>query len=265
MKCWYINLAGSEARRAHMEAEAARVGIALERMEAVDGRVLSAAALQAVCPGPGLFKQLRGVEVACVLSHRALWQRIVDGTDAYAAVFEDDVRFGDGVAELLTDTDWIPPDAQLIKLETTSRRVLLRGPTRALPHGRSLWRLRSKHLCTGGYIIARACAAELIERTRTITNPVDHLLFNPELGFADSHTIYQLSPALCIQQVRSPAQFLPHGAAATEAIGLRGKSRHDVPALLREAGRSLAKPLRAVAHGSTAWIFGGRWGVVPFR
>ena len=89
-----INLARAPERWASMARQAAERGLAIERLEAVDGHDPAALAASSAAPDSGL----RPGEIACFESHRAAWRRIADGDAPFGLVLEDDVFLGAGAA-----------------------------------------------------------------------------------------------------------------------------------------------------------------------
>lgn len=266
MKGYFINLDAATERRAHMESEALRCGLDLVRVGARDGRLLSEAEARAVCPGPGHIYQLSASEIGCFLSHRLAWSRIAASVDSHGAVFEDDVHFAPDAKQWLCVEEWIPADADIIKVETVGRAVLMRGPLKDVGAGRSLWRLTGLHFGGGGYILSRNCAQSLLQATETFRDPVDNVLFDPECGFFGERVALQLNPALCIQQVRTRTQFLPAGASVSTMKGTRG-SRMDSGwrKVLREISRTFNKAGRTLMLHTRAIVSGQRYARVPFR
>ncbi|MBA1139764.1 glycosyltransferase family 25 protein [Mesorhizobium neociceri] len=203
MKCLVINLDRSRDRLAHVTAEFARICVAFERVAAVDAR--DRPNLAALPQGKKHLRMADG-EIACLLSHKQCWSIIAAGEDAYGAIFEDDIVFADKAGPLLAGADWIPADADIVKLETFFNRTVISRKQVACGHGFSASRLHAVHIGTAGYILSRQAARDLIEATNEIAIPVDHLVFNPRFATSSRHVIYQLVPALCLQ-----AQFLGGG------------------------------------------------------
>ncbi|WP_348645467.1 glycosyltransferase family 25 protein [Mesorhizobium sp. WSM4303] len=210
MKCLVINLDRSRDRLAHVSAEFARIGVAFERVTAVDARDRPDLAEM-----PQRKKHLRMAdgEIACLLSHRQCWSMIAAGDDAYGAIFEDDIVFADKAGPLLAGAGWIPADADIVKLETFFNRTVISRKGVACGHGFSASRLHAVHIGTAGYIVSRQAARDLIEATNEIAIPVDHLVFNPRFATSSRDVIYQLVPALCLQ-----AQFLGGGSVQLPSL-----------------------------------------------
>jgi glycosyl transferase family 25 len=74
---------------------------------------------------------LSPVEIGCFLSHRRCLERIATGEDEFAVIFEDDVRLSQGAARLLSTSDWIPDDADIVKIESHGAQVLISRTVKA--------------------------------------------------------------------------------------------------------------------------------------
>jgi glycosyl transferase family 25 len=206
MKFLVINLDRSRDRLAHVTAEFARIGVAFERVEAVDARDRPDLGMMPLRAKRITPLRLTGAEIACLLSHKACWTKIAEGDEPYGAIFEDDVVFSVKAGALLADTRWIPADADIVKLETFFNRTTIARKRIAAGHGFSASRLHRAHIGAAGYILSSQAARDLVKATDDIGIPVDHLIFNPTFETSSSKTIYQLLPALCVQN-----QFLGGG------------------------------------------------------
>ncbi len=202
LNAYLINLDRSGDRLAHMQAELDRAGVAFERVVGVDGSALAASALAAfqrarTAAKPGGW--LPG-EVGCFLSHFALWQRIAAGSEEWAAILEDDVRVAPDLGRLLRSSDWIPPAADIIRIEASGTMRLAGGAPVAPAPGRRIFRALSGTAGTAGYIIARRAAAWLIETSPALHTSADVFLFKPKMSsVARKLQRYQIVPALCVQ------------------------------------------------------------------
>ncbi len=182
MKCLVINLDRSRDRLAHVTAEFARIGVAFERVAAIDARERPDIDGMPQRTAYTNRSELTGGEIACLLSHRACWTMIVEGNDPYCAIFEDDILFSVNAGPLLTDAGWIPAGADIVKLETTFEKTTIGG--KRIPVGPifSLSRLHKIHLGSAGYIISRQAARDLVNETVEIVAVVDDLIFNPDFN-----------------------------------------------------------------------------------
>jgi len=187
IRCLVINLDRSKERLVQVTSEFARIGVAFERIAAVDAAGISKA------------PRLTGAETACFRSHQLCWRMIADGSETHGAVFEDDVVFGHDAGPLLGDTSWVPKDADLVKLETFLDPVRIGRQRRQVAHGYSVTRLFGRHYGSAAYILSKSAAKKLLRLTRHLRSPVDNALFDPTTLTCVRLTVYQMVPALCIQ------------------------------------------------------------------
>lgn len=200
MKNLVINLDRSPERLAHCHEQFGRLNLEFERVAAVDAHSLPQSELDKI----GLHKDWpkpSNSEFACFMSHRKCWELLVAGTDDYAAIFEDDIILSDAAASFLKSAEWVPASINMLRLETFKMKVYFKRWGSASVHKRQLLKMLSFHAGTGGYLISRELAADLLKLTDNyMPVPIDHFLFDPQCeGFALTDT-YQMSPAICVQE-----------------------------------------------------------------
>ncbi|WJI80832.1 MULTISPECIES: glycosyltransferase family 25 protein [unclassified Mesorhizobium] len=188
-----INLDRSTDRLVNITSEFARIGVSFQRIAAVDARSdpVNFPAL------PHLTKP----EIACFLSHRKCWQIIAGGADEYAAIFEDDAVLTNDGGQLFSNDQWVPRDADIVKLETMFGRVRL-GRIVSVSNGHAVGRLVGEHLGTAGYVISKGTAQRLLHQLKHLKEPIDLTLFSPNSWTFAISKIYQLVPAMCVQSQR---------------------------------------------------------------
>jgi len=227
MKIYLINLDRRPDRLAAMTAEAGKAGLSLERIAAVDARAPeNAGDAERRFAATGPLGPLPLGDRCCTLSHRLAWEALVASGAPYAAVLEDDVRLVPAARALLADAAWIPPAADLIKLEhfgPASQKVLVRDEQPLPFAGLTLGRMASKHTGGAAYILSRR-GAQLLLGIERFNLPVDHLLFNPNN-----------SPVFA---ALAPWQVLPAVARQEEFVGLKS----DIE-MTRKASRSFSLAL----------------------
>jgi glycosyl transferase family 25 len=211
VRAFYINLARSPGRRDNMEAQSARLGLGLERIDAVDGRLIPEGEHDRLCPVPAEGVRLARSELACYRSHLLAWGAVVASGEAWGAVFEDDVFLADDTGAALSDAGWIPGDADLVRLSSNSQKLTL-SPGSEGPGGRKLMRLRSPTVDIGGYVIAARHARRLLASPGRFERPVDRLLLDPR----DGAVIYQMSPSLAVQAKWAEFGFLSEAEAKSQ-------------------------------------------------
>lgn len=149
---------------------------------------------------------------ACFASHRLAWQRFLDSGRSHGVIMEDDLSLSPRFGRLLGG-EWIPADADVVKLETWGSRCHVARAAAATVDGRQVSRLLSTHIGAGCYILSRSAAARLLAATTRYRDPVDEFLFNKELGWFPDSVTYQMRPAPAVQGKRPSAGVLVEGWA----------------------------------------------------
>jgi len=201
IKSYFINLDKDRDRLSFMLERFGALGLAVERVPAVDGRGMPLNEIHA-------FNKSRGAEgdpwlvgqIGCFMSHFAIWEKIAAGGHAFSAIFEDDVHVSDAIKSLLNNEERIPIDADIVRMECSTNRLLLEKNAFPIADDLYLHRLRSTSWCAGAYIVSRECVRRLISSEKSLHKPVDSFLFCYEQSIiARSLITYQCVPALAIQ------------------------------------------------------------------
>jgi glycosyl transferase family 25 len=94
----------------------------------------------------------------------------------------------------------LPEDFDIIRLETSTNRMLLDKYPIRISSDRFLYRVRSTSWCAGAYILSRSCARKLISVPKSCHNKTDYFLFCHEhSSIAKELTVYQFFPAVATQ------------------------------------------------------------------
>jgi len=177
-KVLVINLARSPDRLAAITEQLNAINIPFERIDALDGRNLSDEFVEEVSPARIVSKSyhraLSKAEVACSLSHRKAWQRIVDDDLDFGVVLEDDVELLESFNEVLTLLAEIPHrDWDFIKLYALRRG----GGKNIAQHfdfkGHTFVTYHRYPLGFVGQAVSRQGAESLIRNLPYVTEPVD--------------------------------------------------------------------------------------------
>lgn len=202
MRIYLINLERRKDRRTAMETQAAALGLALERVTALDAGTADPDAVNRWFATGGPLGEIPAGDKACLLSHRACWDRFVASGDAHAVFLEDDVRLSQAASAMLVSDAWIPAGTDVVKLEhygPPGQRVLL-ADIHAVGESFRMGRMLSRHTGGAAYILSRK-AAELLLAEPRFDLPVDHLLFNPNNSKLFARlSPWQLLPAIARQQ-----------------------------------------------------------------
>ena len=169
MRALVINLARETGRLAFQKAQAGKLGLEIETVEAVT--VDGLADLAARTDWTRWQRPLRDVEKATLFSHRAAWGRVI-ALGVPALVLEDDAWLMPGAVRLATGAAALP-GIEHLSLETRGRKKLL-GRTHADMAGlRRLWLDRSG---AAAYLLWPEGAARLLERSEAVPALADAVL-----------------------------------------------------------------------------------------
>ena len=228
-----INLAGSTARWQKVSAELRAYGLAFERHEAADGRILPKDELARLAPWEPdtFFKPLSPGEIGCFLSHVSAAERIVREGWPRALVLEDDFLLADDFDGRLADLLAMPVcTADLIKIEGE-----LRGgePVAVTPGGQRLYRHRRPPSRTAAQLWSLEGARKFLATAQPFRRPVD------------VHLKHWWEHGLEILYVRPPLVLDGDATGTTSTIGAR-------PA------RGLRGTLRRLQY-KTVFAFASHW------
>jgi glycosyl transferase family 25 len=146
----------------------------------------------------------------------------------------------------LNSTPTFPDNFDLIKIETTGRKIWLNmQDVRPAVGGRKLFRLASAHMGTAGYVLSRSGLSRVRELLKKFhQHPIDVVLFGPH---AKLLTTYQLSPSLVIQDnaLTNIGEQVTGKKVDNASLGnsiVRG--RKPKPRGVRKVMKELARPFR---------------------
>ena len=214
-----INMDRSADRLKWFSDQAEAVGLRFDRIAAIDGERL---AIETLPASWGLTATLGAEQAAilgCWLSHRKAWQRAADSGAPWTAIFEDDVHLSPELASFLADIEWVPVDADAVKLETYCNSASVSVLSTPARDGRRLHRLSGFPAGAAGYLISGRTAAALLAESE-LPRHADVVLFDTRCLPASGLRLYQLVPALCVQERRLAAwqdrpsadvSTIPHG------------------------------------------------------
>ncbi|MBV8592286.1 MAG: glycosyltransferase family 25 protein, partial [Acetobacteraceae bacterium] len=182
-----INLQRDTERRRHMEQQLEGLGLKAEFITAVDGRTLSQrerAACDRARSRRVYGREMTENEVGCYLSHHRLYERMIRERIETALIMEDDVRVDQNFPRILDEllfcpfTDWL-----VIRLD--SKRTQVVDPPSAkfagtrvadISGAAGLYRLRTRVLGVGAYLIKHEGAVRMLAYGRRIFMPIDQTL-----------------------------------------------------------------------------------------
>lgn len=177
-----INLDSSPERFVHAEQQLQALGIQPQRFRGVFGKDLTQAEVDACYDKSANLRYFRRSlspgEIGCYLSHRGVWQLMVEQNIEVAIVLEDDIdvdaRFADALTQIVRLSGW-----DHIKL--SDDRDTPAFTRKALNDGFALVNFKRVPNCATGYAMSLSGAKKLLQRDKFF-RPVDlDLQFGAEL------------------------------------------------------------------------------------
>lgn len=238
-----INLDSSQDRLAAFERMSSRLGLPFEKVSAVDASLITENEKKVLFSFRSRHLPLGPGEMACFLSHRKVWQLIIDRGIDWAFVAEDDLHL-EGTAPFFEDSTWIPDDADIVKAETARQSVVLSTNLHSTVDRHQIRQLLSYHGGSAGYFLSSGTAQLLMRETENKCDALDHVLFHKWIGIVQKLKIYQLDPAISVQD------YLAHGSIKKSFVSTltadRFRSRTSQKLIAKPVG--LAKLWREISR-----------------
>lgn len=200
-----INLKRSPDRWRMVSRELERFHLPFERIEAVDGKMLEKSVLDSLVPPLDDISKiccpraLTSSEIACFLSHKKCWQRLIDSDENWALIMEDDIRVSDRALKFIENHNWIPEGIHILQLHVwrTPWKAKVSKKHFSLDDGDELLiPLHPAALGTQAYLISKTAAQQAIKMSNKIPAPVDEFLSGVFSSFAQQFPTYRLNPAV---------------------------------------------------------------------
>ena len=202
IKCFIINLKRRKDRLRKISKHLKKNNVNFVRFDAVDAENESDVILNRNISQNGPLGEISKGDLACFQSHYLLWKHVSNNEKKPVLILEDDTYISNLGFKILSNTNWIPSDAKIIKCEKfgNKRHRVLLSPVVNSFSGFNLHFLLSKHSGTGGYILTPKGADFLIKHSLNVNVSVDHFLFNPNNSniFKKLRPL-QIYPAICEQ------------------------------------------------------------------
>jgi glycosyl transferase, family 25 len=176
MRIILINLARATERLQKMQQQFSALGLDFSRLEARDGKSLAAedcalvddARRRRITPYP-----LSDNEIGCWLSHRHALQDVANGSDAMAAIVEDDAQFTENFPAVLKAIENALPAFDFIFLHRKMKRREIFVPTRQLLPGISMGRVGPAHMGAISYVVSKKGAQKFLDYAPRFAHAVD--------------------------------------------------------------------------------------------
>lgn len=196
--CRYlINLDYSLDRLKVMNTLLNSLQLSYERVEAINAQHLSKDQLFLdTTPSLEYPRKLRAGELACFLSHRECWKRLVASDYVWALVLEDHCVFSSQARDYLTSTKWIPSGCEIIQFVWSKNPVYFDKKIE-IDGRNTLVRLNaSSPIGASAYFISKNAARIALQESERIYGPVDNFLFGSLSKFSQKVPAWRLLGAV---------------------------------------------------------------------
>lgn len=192
MKVFLINLAANTERFAVADGQLKRLGVAYERFDAVNGKMLPIEerkkAVNYFRWWCAIGRPIVPAEIGCALSHYQLYQRMIDEGINHACILEDDVVLTDDFPRQLEFVEsWMKNEK--------SQVVLLSNHTLETYEEWSIHETKYD-MWAEGYVLNLKAAKALLQANLPIQVPCDHWGRWVKLGVIK---LYHAFPPVCSQ------------------------------------------------------------------
>ena len=227
MKIIVINLAAATDRLSFQQRQLGRLELAFDRLEGVSAHDIESEVDQAIF---GTWQRpMRPGEIACFLSHRAAWQRIVDSQEP-TLVLEDDALLSSYVPNVLKALSrWDCADH--VTLEVRGRKKLVGRNAIPVTGPISALRIYQDRSGAAAYVLWPGGAEKLLSRTRQRAGLADAVI-------GDNYELcsYQLEPACAVQLDQCSAYGLAKIIETKSTTVLDKTKRPDPGSIINAAG-----------------------------
>lgn len=143
-------------------------------------------------------------EIACLLSHLCLWDKMIKSDMDRIAIFEDDIYLSKSINSILENVKLNNVNFDILKLEKSLDYISVykRNRLDLISSDKcKIYRLKSQHLGAAGYVITKKGAEKILSIIRNMESllPIDRVIFEFLLD-NENFSIYQTIPAMCIQE-----------------------------------------------------------------
>lgn len=205
MKAFVISLPEAKERKAHITKMMEERGLDFEFFEAVDGRAFDVPnhpAHNTLKRRLYFGRDLKGGEMGVLLSHRGLYQKMLDEQIDIALILEDDVELYEEAPKVIDALENGPRDFELVRFLGSAKVAKLQQYTkRNVIEGYNLNRLCTTPGGAHAYIITRAGAHKLLTKLQHNFLPIDTMMGHCWYTGLDA---YIVQPGLSKQDANQP-------------------------------------------------------------
>jgi glycosyl transferase family 25 len=202
LHAWYINLARRTDRRAAMEAQLARLGLAGERIEAILAADLPETLKQRYLPG-GRHERLSVQEFCCGVSHLHACRALLASGEPFGLILEDDIVLSPRLPDFLQQFEANPQGIDLLRLETFAAPAQISTQAQGGIGGFAFHTMHGWAWGAAAYIISARAAKRMVDNPQALEEVIDRVIYRPHRSILGRVKRRQLVPALAIQEDRT--------------------------------------------------------------
>jgi glycosyl transferase family 25 len=233
MKVFVISLERAVDRRKYMTKQLERLKLDYEIVDAIDGSVFTAEYLKKVCHPDtlaGLRWWLTDGMIACALSHREAYKRIVEANLRHAFILEDDAVLPDNISEILLQVGQKMSAKEVINFNYTSKTACALSVVgkRIVGNYQILYPMNPHQpICTASYLIDIEAARHLIDMIFPIKVAPDSWGYFYESGGIDSYACVYPIPC-SVANFQSTLDYMPYRSIRSKIFRFIEKNRIPV-------------------------------------
>lgn len=199
-----INLDCATDRRQNFFSQLHSLDIDIQRISAIDAKkdkLPTNITAPLGYPSKYLYpKTLTNGEIACYLSHMKCWKALLESTEKWVAILEDDVLLSPRAEFFLSSSNWVPPGIHILQLHTSEKRWGCRTMPKHIPlqNNSSLYNVIDPSFGACCYLMDRKAAKLALALSCPLAAPVDTFLFNFKSPFAQIFPTWRLNPACAL-------------------------------------------------------------------
>ena len=199
-----INLDRVPDRWCQMNSRFKELEIPVERISAVDGSLFTDGIPSCYTGATVRYPRLMSAgEVACFLSHRKCWERLLDSSEDWALCMEDDLVISERARQFMQSADWIPSQVKILQLSTLRYNCTGRNRKQKIKIDDKtdlVMPLLPSPVGTQAYLISREAAQWAVEHSEKFNCPVDEFLFSLWFEMANRFPTWRISPVCVVEK-----------------------------------------------------------------
>lgn len=243
MRCVVINLPVAWERREAIGREFEKVGLDYEIRRAVDGFRLSeeeSGSVDNETRNRLGYQEMDKASLACLLSHTAVLESLVDSEDDMIAVFEDDAILHPDIVDVLAALEEQPEGFDVVKLQRSQDCRRAYFPVRPILPEHTIGRLRFHDFGCYGYVITRDAARRILGLFPRPVFEIDWII--PRYWENGLDHIYYLNPPVVFHNDSLPS-YIEHQRSEARTTG-RARRKRDPGFAFRKLRGHLSSAIR---------------------